>query len=224
MLKTLKKDRSDSGFQLTALRGAVRSATYLLLVGGMSPLASLAQNSEDMVLEEVFVTGSRIARSDLSAPSPTTVVSEAFIRSSGNVTLEQTLNQLPQLRPNGTSTSNVTGGAGVLAADLRGLGRNRTLMLVNGKRFAPANADGQSDMVVEIERADGGTEYPVMRISDAGDYWLGDGRLVDTPESTVRVGFLYENEPWMLDFPASFLMPETGRNSAMADSDAHAGH
>lgn len=146
MLKTLKKDRSDSGFQLTALRGAVRSATYLLLVGGMSPLASLAQNSEDMVLEEVFVTGSRIARSDLSAPSPTTVVSEAFIRSSGNVTLEQTLNQLPQLRPNGTSTSNVTGGAGVLAADLRGLGRNRTLMLVNGKRFAPANADGQSDM------------------------------------------------------------------------------
>lgn len=81
-----------------------------------------------------------------------------------------------------------------------------------------------SDVVVEIEHADGGTEYPVMRISDAGDYWLGDGRLVDTPESTVRVGFLYENEPWMLDFPASFLMPETGRNSAMADSDAHAGH
>lgn len=138
--------RSNSRLKAGRFRSAIRRTTVLLLAVGLAPLAALAQNSEERVMEEIFVTGSRIARSDLSAPSPTVVVSEEFIESSGNVTLEQTLNQLPQLRPNGTSTSNVTGEAGVLAADLRGLGRNRTLMLVNGKRFAPANADGQSDM------------------------------------------------------------------------------
>lgn len=84
-----------------------------------------------------------------------------------------------------------------------------------------------SDVVVEIEHADGATEYPTMRISDAGDHWLGETGLVEHPESIVRVGFLYEGEPWMLDLPASYLMPGTdsaGTNTAMSESDAHAGH
>ncbi|MDA0240595.1 MAG: TonB-dependent receptor plug domain-containing protein, partial [Proteobacteria bacterium] len=128
------------------LRLILRRGSILLLAAGLAPFGALAQDSDGEVIEEIFVTGSRIARSDLSAPSPTVVVSEEFIKTSGNVTLEQTLNQMPQLRPNGTSTANVTGGAGILAADLRGLGRNRSLMLVNGKRFAPANSAGLSDM------------------------------------------------------------------------------
>lgn len=84
-----------------------------------------------------------------------------------------------------------------------------------------------SELVVEIEHAGGATEYPIMRISDAGDYWLGETRLVENPDSLVRVGFLYQGEPWMLDLPASFLMPEveaTDTKTAMANSDAHAGH
>lgn len=87
-------------------------------------------------------------------------------------------------------------------------------------------ATAVSDVVVEIEHAEGKTEYPSMRISDAGDYWLGESGSVGNPESVVRVGFLYEGEPWMLDLPASYLMPDSAQNAngAMAEPDPHAGH
>ena len=69
----------------------------------------------------------------------------------------------PQLNPDTTGASNQSGGDGVLAPDLRGLGPVRTLVLVDGKRFIPASVTGLSDtavipdMLVErIEIATGG--------------------------------------------------------------------
>jgi outer membrane receptor protein involved in Fe transport len=96
--------------------------------------------------EEIVVTGSRLIRSDLTAPSPTTVVGEADIKLSGNVTLERTLNQFPQLGQGNTSSVNNGGGSGVLTANLRGLGSTRTLTLVNGRRFIPANSSADVDL------------------------------------------------------------------------------
>ncbi len=75
-----------------------------------------------------------------TAPSPITVVGEDTIKLSGNVTLERTLNQFPQLGQGNTGSVNNGGGAGVLTANLRGLGSTRTLTLVNGRRFIPANS------------------------------------------------------------------------------------
>jgi outer membrane receptor protein involved in Fe transport len=95
---------------------------------------------------EIVVTGSRLRRSDLSAPSPTTVFGEQEIRLSGNVSLEKTLNEFPQLASGNTSTVNNGGGAGVLTANLRGLGATRTLVLVNGRRFIPADSSGNVDL------------------------------------------------------------------------------
>jgi len=94
----------------------------------------------------IVVTGSRLIRSDLSAPSPLTVVGEEAITLSGNVTIENTLNEFPQLASGNTSSVNNGGGSGVLTANLRGLGSTRTLVLVNGRRFIPANADGSVDL------------------------------------------------------------------------------
>lgn len=83
-----------------------------------------------------------------------------------------------------------------------------------------------SDVVVEIEHAEGEAEYPTMRISDEGDHWFGESGLVEHPESVVRVGFLYEGEPWMLDLPVSYLMADSTKdaNGAMGKPDPHAGH
>jgi iron complex outermembrane recepter protein len=98
-------------------------------------------------IEEVVVTGSRlIRRPDLSAPSPTTVVSDDDVKLSGNVTLEKTLNEFPQLASGNTSSVNNGGASGVLTADLRGLGPTRTLTLVNGRRFIPADQNGSVDL------------------------------------------------------------------------------
>lgn len=95
---------------------------------------------------EIVITGSRLLRQDLTAPSPVTVVGQQDIKASGNVTLEKTLNEFPQLGQGNTSAVNNGGGSGVLTANLRGLGSTRTLTLVNGRRFIPADSAGDVDL------------------------------------------------------------------------------
>ncbi|MES2290832.1 MAG: TonB-dependent receptor [Pseudomonadota bacterium] len=117
---------------------------------GISP-ATAQTSTEDMAASadgstDIVVTGSRLLRTDLSAPSPVTSVGEENIKLSGNVTLEKTLNQLPQLGQGNTTSVNNGGGSGVLAANLRGLGAPRTLTIVNGRRFIAANSAGSVDL------------------------------------------------------------------------------
>jgi len=136
----MKKSQS-SGIQHSAL-GAV---AMLSLLPGPSPVQAQDVGA-DAPLQEVVVTGSRLRREDLSAPSPTVVVSNVDIQMSGRGTLEGMLNELPQLRPDTGSTTSNIGQAGLHTADLRGLRPERTLVLVNGKRFTPANESGLVDL------------------------------------------------------------------------------
>ena len=96
--------------------------------------------------DAIVVTGTRLARPDLTATSPINIVSEERIALSGSGTIEQTLNQLPQLKGQGGSSSGNTNPSGVYTADLRGLGDGRTLVLVNGRRFVPANTNLRVDL------------------------------------------------------------------------------
>jgi iron complex outermembrane receptor protein len=82
----------------------------------------------------IIVTGSRIRRRDLESSSPVTVVSSREFELSGAVNVEQVINTLPQVVPGATAFSN-NPGAGVATLDLRGLGNQRTLVLVNDKRY-----------------------------------------------------------------------------------------
>ncbi|MGH6781411.1 MAG: TonB-dependent receptor plug domain-containing protein, partial [Sphingomonadaceae bacterium] len=60
--------------------------------------------------------------------------------------IENTLNEYPQLASGNSSSVNSGGGSGVLTANLRGLGSTRTLVLVNNRRFIPADSNGQVDL------------------------------------------------------------------------------
>ncbi len=121
-------------------------ASVIALVGLAMVTSPSALAQEEGAIEEVIVTGSRLVRRDLNAVSPVVVISDADIRNSGNVTIEETLNELPQLASDNTSSVNSGGGSGILTADLRGLGAVRTLVLVNGRRFAPADSRGLTDL------------------------------------------------------------------------------
>lgn len=111
--------------------------------GTGSPLASgggqtpQADNGNTAATEgEVLVTGTRIARPNLDSSVPVTAISAADLTDSGNVSLGDELNQLPALRATysqANSTRNI-GTAGLNLLDLRGLGPDRTLVLVNGRR------------------------------------------------------------------------------------------
>jgi len=106
---------------------------------------------------EIMVTGSRIARPDLSSNSPITVVSADTFRQQGQVNVELVLNQLPQIGPGLTANVN-NGSNGTATVDVRGIGAARTLVLVNGRRMVPATNQGVVDVnaipVHLLERVD----------------------------------------------------------------------
>lgn len=87
----------------------------------------------------IVVTGTRIVTPNRQSASPVqSVQSEDFVLT-GVPNVEQTLNQLPQLVPSFTNTSN-NPGTGAATLDLRGLGSVRTLILVNGRRWIANDA------------------------------------------------------------------------------------
>lgn len=97
-------------------------------------------SSEDTSDRDIVVTGSRIERAGFDAPTPTTVIGEVEIRQGARLNLQQVLNDAPAFRP--TTTPQVSVGntsSGSAPVDLRGLGANRTLTLVNGRRFVGTN-------------------------------------------------------------------------------------
>ena len=85
--------------------------------------------------EAIVVTGSRIARPDLDSTSPINIVNANDIAlKGGSANIENVLNDLPQVVATTTSASNNPGG-GVATVNLRGLGSQRTLVLVEGRRY-----------------------------------------------------------------------------------------
>jgi len=91
--------------------------------------------------QEVIVTGSRIARPNLESSVPVTTVSGEEIYHTGDASLGDLLNDLPGLRStfSQSNSSRLLGTAGLNLLDLRGLGTQRTLVLVNGRRHVGAD-------------------------------------------------------------------------------------
>jgi iron complex outermembrane recepter protein len=96
-----------------------------------SPAAQAEATSADMV-----VTGSRIRRKDLTGSAPIQVISHEQIVASGRPNVGEFLQTLPeQSNAIGRGTNN--GGDGTIMVNLRGIGAQSTLVLLNGRRLAP---------------------------------------------------------------------------------------
>jgi len=122
------------------------------------PSKSKAKN-----LEAVVVTGSLIRRVDVETASPVVTLDRASISNSGKPVLGDVLQQMPAISGNATNPQNNSNGGGVASplleggngasrVSLRGLGINRTLVLVNGQRMA--NPDINLIPPEMIERVD----------------------------------------------------------------------
>lgn len=96
--------------------------------------------------EKVTVTGSRLALADFQAISPTTSVTSEAIELNATLTIETLLNELPQVIPGNTVTSNNAGGEDFATIDLRGLGPQRTLVIVDGERVPGSSTTGVVDL------------------------------------------------------------------------------
>ena len=98
--------------------------------------------------EEIVVTGSRVRRKDLTTPAPVTVLTRQQLEESGKVSIGEFLQLLPE-QGNAPNFQLNNGGAtysadGSTQINLRSLGVERTLVLVNGRRMVPAGVGASS--------------------------------------------------------------------------------
>jgi len=147
-----------------AVKRAVQCALAVALTGSAYPVFAQEQgvtgDAEDTgLVEEVIVTGTRIVSPNMTSTSPIQVVSSQEIQQQGRADIADVIAQLPQNFPStqGQGFSNRTSGlstaGGVTTADLRGLGPQRTLVLVNGRRCPVLGRVMMNHVIVDVTRA-----------------------------------------------------------------------
>jgi len=114
--------------RVSLLRGA---SAIVAAAAAMTGSPALAQDDEAIV-----VTGSRIARTDANSALPLTVVDSEAIADAGIIGIGEILRQDPAVSGGGFGQSNILSGGGAQVVDLRNLGSNRTLVLIDGQRYS----------------------------------------------------------------------------------------
>jgi outer membrane receptor protein involved in Fe transport len=145
------------------------------LLGVVAPSVSAQED-----LGEIVVTGSRIARPDLESASPVSVISHDTIVAAGITDIGNLIQSMPSMSgsPIGTTTNN--GGNGSVLIDLRGMGVDRTVTLVNGMQTVDGG-DYQTIPATMIER--------VEILKDGGSSAYGAGAVAGVVNIITRQNF-----------------------------------
>jgi|TARA_B110000240_G_scaffold198341_1_gene258495 iron complex outermembrane receptor protein len=144
------------------LRSVGSALTIIGLVTSGSVLAQNEQGErESNIVEEIVVSSSRIQKTTgYEAVTPETVIDISDIEARGTTNIADILNEIPSFSTSLTPTTTVISsrGNGRNGLNLRGLGENRNLVLVNGRRFVPFDERGTVDInaipSVAIKRVD----------------------------------------------------------------------
>lgn len=114
-----------------------QAAVDTLPIAAFASSGAANSKSEKLVkLEKVEVTGSRIRRVDAEGAQPIVTIDRAAIQASGVTTIGELLQELPSIAGAAVNPRvNNGGGDGASTVSLRGLGTNRTLILLNGRRL-----------------------------------------------------------------------------------------
>lgn len=139
----------------TTIRAAMVLAAAALLTGPRPGYAQEASADQQMAprgpVEQIVVTGSRIGRADgFEAPTPVTVLGAADLQSFASDNIADAVNTLPVFAGSATPGSSIqnasSGSAAMNVLNLRSLGTNRTLVLVDGMRVVASALDGSVDI------------------------------------------------------------------------------
>lgn len=145
--------RYDRGLAGGASGWALALATFLIAAAAGAP-AALAQvgvapppvaNATDSS-QDIVVTGSLLVRANNTSASPIVSVSSDSIKQTGAIDIESALNQLPGFTPAGGAGTGGQGTGGHATINLHGLGSNRNLVLLDGRRLPLADISGNVDI------------------------------------------------------------------------------
>ncbi len=128
-------------------RRALALGFGVVFAGSTIGVQALAQESARTEVEEILVTGSRIAREGIDTSTPVSVIGVEEIKLSGASNVEKILSDAPQFvaSTNGGASANTVPG-GTADVNLRGFGASRNLVLVNGRRFAIYGPEQVTDL------------------------------------------------------------------------------
>lgn len=139
-------------------KSAVLGSVCLAVLCPVSVVAQSIEESGGEASEKdagaIIVTGSRVARSGLDAPTPRTVVDSELMNNLGQTNVAETIRLIPQNVPSASDTNvgyGTSPNAGSAFVNLRGLNPSdgvRTLTLVNSRRFVPSSDGGAVDLNV----------------------------------------------------------------------------
>ena len=156
--------------------------SFLLCLGAaaQAQVAPKAPAADDTALQEVVVTGSRITRPEFDNLEPTATVDAKTFDQRGYLDVGQALSELPQFGTSASSAANSQSGFGIAQSfvDLYGLGSQRTLTLVNGRRFVSSDTASLSNS---------GFNSPVGGPGDQVDLNVIPTKLIDHVD-TISVG------------------------------------
>jgi iron complex outermembrane recepter protein len=141
-----------TSFTHDRLRANACSVSLLLAAGLLTPVfggaaETAAKSDDETTLDELTVVGSRIRRDTFDSASPVTIVTREDSTSAGFNSTAEVL-QSSSLTSGSGQINNAyggfvtDGGPGANTISLRGLGASRTLVLINGRRVAPAGTRG----------------------------------------------------------------------------------
>jgi outer membrane receptor protein involved in Fe transport len=105
-------------------------------LGFAAPVFAQEAGADDANVEKIQVTGSRIRRADIEGANPVSVLDAIEIERFGITSIGDVLQSIPSAG-SAINTNNNNGGNGTTTINIRGIGSNRTLVLVNGKRWSP---------------------------------------------------------------------------------------
>src|SRR4051794_12254289 len=95
---------------------------------------------------DIVITGSLIQRPNNTAVSPIVTVGEQAIKDSGTASLQDALNQFPSFTTGGNAATGGQGTGGRASINLHGLGTNRNLVLLDGRRLPVSDINGNVDI------------------------------------------------------------------------------
>ena len=140
--------------RLSSIMSSTALSTIVALVAApaLAQTAKPAQSASESAVEEVVVTGSRIVREGYESPTPLTVIGSEALTNNADPNLLAALATTPAISGVSNLTNstdlNARGGTGVQSLNLRSLGTNRVLVLLDGQRFVPATVTNAIDVGV----------------------------------------------------------------------------
>ncbi|HEY8520115.1 MAG TPA: TonB-dependent receptor [Gammaproteobacteria bacterium] len=189
-------------------RLTVLASTISAILGTAGTQSAQAQQT----LEEVVVTGSRIVRRDFDAPSPIMTVDTSRLENTSTLSVETVLNQMPQFTPaqsqfsaQGEIQTSPTASLGIGTVNLRGVGTNRTLVLIDGRRAQPANAS----LVVDLNTIPSAAIERIETITGGASAVYGADALAGVVNFVLKDDF----EGVSLDFQSGFTEAGDGQES-----------